>query len=43
VKALSGVWELLKDTVVSFIDDDALSRGAGPEGRGLLLVRRHWG
>jgi membrane protein len=28
VKALSGVWELLKDTVVSFIDDDALSRGA---------------
>ncbi|HWX31785.1 MAG TPA: YihY/virulence factor BrkB family protein [Steroidobacteraceae bacterium] len=28
MKALSGVWELLKDTVVSFIDDDALSRGA---------------
>jgi membrane protein len=28
VKTLSDVWELLKDTVLSFIDDDALSRGA---------------
>jgi membrane protein len=28
VKTLSDVWELLKDTVVSFMDDDALSRGA---------------
>ena len=28
MKALSESWQLLKDTVVSFIDDDALSRGA---------------
>jgi membrane protein len=28
VKVLSDGWQLLKDTVVSFIDDDALSRGA---------------
>jgi len=28
MKVLSDGWRLLKDTVVSFIDDDALSRGA---------------
>jgi membrane protein len=28
VKVLSEGWQLLRDTVVSFIDDDALSRGA---------------
>jgi membrane protein len=28
VKVLSEGWQLLKDTVVSFVDDDALSRGA---------------
>ena len=26
--ALSETWKLLKDTVLSFIDDEALSRGA---------------
>jgi membrane protein len=28
MSALSETWTLLKDTVVSFIDDEALSRGA---------------
>lgn len=28
MKVLSDGWQLLRDTVVSFMDDDALSRGA---------------
>jgi membrane protein len=28
VRALSEIWKLLKDTVLSFIEDEALSRGA---------------
>jgi uncharacterized BrkB/YihY/UPF0761 family membrane protein len=28
VRALSEIWKLLRDTVLSFIEDEALSRGA---------------
>src|SRR6185369_4954858 len=28
VRMVSGLWRMLKETVLSFIDDDALSRGA---------------
>ena len=28
MSALSEAWTLLKDTILSFIDDEALSRGA---------------